>query len=86
MVAPIKVIILKETLHKANLFLEDPKEVAVTFDVACQSQQQLWRQIAAIHRKIMRQIRGIAKLNLRTIHYTRWDIANWSFYHCAQIP
>ena len=44
MVAPIKVIILKETLHKANLFLEGPKEVDLTFDVvvACQSQQQLY--------------------------------------------
>ena len=64
MVAPIKVIILKETLHKANLFLEGSKEVAVTFDVviACQSQQQLWRQIASIYRKIPRQIRGITKL------------------------
>ena len=51
MVAPIKVIILKETLHKANLFLEGPKEVAVTFDVviACQSQQQLWGQIASLY-------------------------------------
>ena len=59
MVAPIKVIILKETLHKANLFLECPKKVAVTFDVviACQSQQQLWGQIASVHRKILRQIR-----------------------------
>ena len=64
MVAPIKVIILKETLHKANLFLEGPKEVDLTFDVvvACQSQQQLWRQIASIHRKILRQIRGRPKL------------------------
>ena len=44
MVAPIKVIILKETLHNTNLFLEGPKEVALTFDIviACQRQQQLW--------------------------------------------
>ena len=59
MVAPIKVIILKETLQNTNLFLEGPKEVALTFDIviACQRQQQLWGQIVSLYAKILRQIR-----------------------------
>jgi hypothetical protein len=59
MVFQLRLLILKENLHKANLFLVGPK-VPVTFNVviACHSQWQLWRQIASLQRKIMRQIRS----------------------------
>jgi hypothetical protein len=40
MVFQLRLLILKEKLHKANLFLEDPQKVAATFDVVitCQCQ------------------------------------------------